>query len=392
MVLLASLAALALQGGSVSPQQHLLGDPIRRPTSRVWIVDHAGGADFTTVQPAVDAAAPGDLVVVRSVGSSHSYAGFTLEGKGLSMVGVGSSTLIAPITFAASVVMHDIPAEHFVSIRNLAFRADARDVHGVLWLEDCRAEFGGLLAPPLALRRANECVAVRCVTNASTFRIVARHAAADLVDSSLHLFESTLQGSRGKSCTASGDLHGGDGVLARDSFLLAFDSQLEGGQAGTYWDPLIGCRPGQDGLAYRATNVTAYQLDTSFVGGVSGAITTFLGVPRSLRGPALVEEGDPLHLTITGPPGDTVVTLLAPRPEVVFAPTLYGTRLVGETPAVAIQGTMPASGVLEVDLALPPLAPGSELATWVVQSLQIDPQNSYLSSGTLVHVVRAGIL
>ena len=42
-----------------------------------------GAADFTTIQAAVDAALDGDTVLVRS---ATSYAAFTLDGKGLSIV------------------------------------------------------------------------------------------------------------------------------------------------------------------------------------------------------------------------------------------------------------------------------------------------------------------
>ena len=50
--LLQVAAALLLATGAHAAQQ-------------VWVVDPAGGGDFTTIQPAVDAAADGDVVFVR---------------------------------------------------------------------------------------------------------------------------------------------------------------------------------------------------------------------------------------------------------------------------------------------------------------------------------------
>ena len=45
-------------------------------SSKTWIVDDDGGpgVDFTDIQPAIDAAAPGDLIVVRN----GDYNGFIL--------------------------------------------------------------------------------------------------------------------------------------------------------------------------------------------------------------------------------------------------------------------------------------------------------------------------
>jgi len=40
-----------------------------------WVVDDSGGADFTTIQAAVDAASPGDVLLVQA----GSYAAFTLD-------------------------------------------------------------------------------------------------------------------------------------------------------------------------------------------------------------------------------------------------------------------------------------------------------------------------
>jgi pectin methylesterase-like acyl-CoA thioesterase len=48
----------------------------------VHVVDASGGGDFTTLQAAVNAAADGDTLLVRS----GSYDGFLLTGKGLSIV------------------------------------------------------------------------------------------------------------------------------------------------------------------------------------------------------------------------------------------------------------------------------------------------------------------
>ena len=53
----------------------------------VLVVDAAGGGAFTQIQPAVDAALPGDLVLVRA----GDYEGFTIAGKSVNVVGDGTT-------------------------------------------------------------------------------------------------------------------------------------------------------------------------------------------------------------------------------------------------------------------------------------------------------------
>ena len=51
----------------------------------VWTVDFDGSGDFDEIQPAVDAAADGDVILVAPGG----YAPFRISGKGLRVHGAG---------------------------------------------------------------------------------------------------------------------------------------------------------------------------------------------------------------------------------------------------------------------------------------------------------------
>lgn len=136
--------------------------------------------------------------------------------------------------------------------------------------------------------------------------------------------------------------------------------------------------------------MTTFELQSSFPHGVAGVMTTFPGSARSLVAPALASDGAVVQATIRGTPGSTVWTLRSPAPESVFSTLLYGTVAVGASPRTTFAGTLPASGTLAVDLALPPLAPGQAFASWIVQSLQNDGTVPYVSSPSLVDVVPAG--
>lgn len=57
----------------------LLASPV---TASTWVVDDSGGGDFTSIQAAIDAAQPGDVLRVKA----GSYAAFTLD-RGLSILG-----------------------------------------------------------------------------------------------------------------------------------------------------------------------------------------------------------------------------------------------------------------------------------------------------------------
>ncbi len=70
-----------------------------------WIVDAAGGggSQFTDIQSAVDAAVDGDRILVRA----GTYAGFTIDGKGLAVLGDPGAGLFAS---APSVTVRHIVA------------------------------------------------------------------------------------------------------------------------------------------------------------------------------------------------------------------------------------------------------------------------------------------
>ena len=371
------LAALVLQLAGIQSPAIEIRDPLPIPQRRVWVVDATGAGDFLEIQPAVDAAGTGDLVLVRA----GDYGSFTIDGKSLSIVGPGA------LPSERSVVVKNIAAGELVVLRALGGTGfSAQDVTGVLWLEDV------FLATPLqspgspaaSLVDVGACV----VTDSQAGTAGGLFGGASGISirrSSLHLFESLAQAEAGSVCHPPGNKNGGTGLVALDaSFVLLFDSELRGGNTQ--------CITGSKGISLSVQSSSAWQLDSSFPNGISGSVTTLPGLPRSLSAPPLVSAGAPIQVTITGPPGDSVFTLLAAEPEVTFAPSLSGTLLTGLKPKVSAHGAIPASGVLTVELSVPSLRAQDEFQTWILQSLHWDGQSSYLSSGSLVHVVEPAFL
>ena len=103
--------------------------------SATWVVDGAGGGDFLTIQPAVDAAGPGDSVLVRA-GLYRGRVNISPEKDGLHLIGDGApgSVIVTADTVAIRVGRTD-PA---VRIENLTITSGG--VMGALFTQEAKVE------------------------------------------------------------------------------------------------------------------------------------------------------------------------------------------------------------------------------------------------------------
>lgn len=125
----------------------LFATPLWPQAGSVWTVDEAlgPGADFAELQPAVDAAADGDLVLVRS----GTYAPFVLEfGKAVSVLAdagaevlvVGDAVRLWQTTSPGPILLSGLRVcgnEECADTGSVRGGLNSHDVGGPLWIQDC---------------------------------------------------------------------------------------------------------------------------------------------------------------------------------------------------------------------------------------------------------------
>lgn len=230
----------------------------------VHIVDDDGGAAFSDIQSAVDAAAPGDIVLVRA----GTYAGFVIDAKPLSVAGLGP--LLNSVRIEGSTSVRNIAPDDQVLLSRLTLQgADGavapplghglslRASEGSLRLQSCIV-LGGELGSPFDAEGAGP---------ASL-----SGAAAILVDDcdDVVLMDVGCEGGLGQSVTTGPGGPGGPGLAVTRSTLAVLDCTLVGGVGGSS-NPSGLELGGTGGVGVQLTrNTTLFALGGRFMGGFGG--------------------------------------------------------------------------------------------------------------------------
>lgn len=395
----------------------------------VLVVDDDGGpgVDFTELQPAIDAAAEGDVLLVRD----GDYGGFTVQAKSLQIVADTGMPRVG------SIAVRDLQPGQAVLLRGFrsapvlaAAALELTNDLGPVWIEDC--DLGQTASPPsipVALPgpglRAAGCsgvALVRCQVRGGHAADTAGLPGLTVESSSVWLYDTRVDGA---DAFHEGAQNGppGTGVLVESGFLWASGSHLEGGAGhpGGGGFPAASCTefpagPGGTGLYLVAGKVRL--LDTDVLGGRGGEgafgippgfcpdgptgpefvqdgglFHEFAGEARSFMAGGPVREGESAMLSFRGEPGDAVFLLLALQQSHEFRPELTGVLLLPEPPAISLAGTIGADGAtLFAEIPVPDFGPGFCSLTVYAQSIHLEPGGAlFLGPGSAVLVLDDGL-
>lgn len=389
----------------------------------VWTVGGVG-ADFLQIQPAVDAASDGDLILVRESGGNP-YSSFSVNGKSLTIQGEGEGEAVAvqsglfsigPLT---PVTILNVGPLQSVTVRNLGFNsftlddfADAArvwDCDGPVVFEDC--EFYSWTRSGLDVIRSLGVTFERCTIESrgtywySYLGQVFESPGLLSRDSVLFLHDCEVIGGPGfgASSTFTGQIPasvGSPGMVVRSGQAFLQGTTVRGGDGGAGVAQL--CAPGEAGG--HAVEVGAWTTGPGLVrvfdstllpggGGVpdpecalpagpdgldvfleDGARVDLDGVARSFVWSSPVREGESLDATYTGVPGDLVFLIYAPGPVQGFF--FDSLQVAVHFDLVQFQtlfrGVLPASGELADSFLVPPLSPAKEFARVLGQVMIVD--------------------
>jgi hypothetical protein len=386
------------------PQALFLSGSALFAQGQVWHVASGGGADFTTIQAAVDAASDGDTIVV----ANGSYpAGFLVDAKSLTITAAAGVAVQS-----GGITVRNLGPTQSVAIRRIGSTgvsstsgAVLLNNQGPVWLEDLALGFSFPLPffPPVVGLDVSGCadvVLARCtVSSTGPFSFGADgNPGLRASASGIHLFECTVQGaSLGQGAYWDGVLpdgatRGGPGAELSDSFLVASGSTFRGG-IGPDGGLCSAGGPGGYGLI-SGVGSEAWLLDTLLVGGEGGCgLDIFCpcapsGAPSLLTGGSIsllsghgrdytlsspVAGGGTFELDFSGVPGDLVFSLVSLGQAPSFQPALGGTLVLPVPPILVAHGRVDAlTGILPpVALSAPVLPPGVGALTVYAQGAAV---------------------
>ncbi len=368
-----------------------------------WIVDklNGPGTNFVDIPPAIAAAAPGDVIIVRT----GIYAPFTLS-HGLSILGQGS------VRTSGAIAVNAVPAGEIAVIRNVVpnllvswgIAIQVSSCSGVVLLQRLDCHIGV---------NASTDVRIQDVTSGPV--LVDSATGLEIVDSRVQIVKSSFSGGWGKDadCVNMGG-DGGTGVYCLGASRVHFSlSTARGGDKGAD-DPVCGQPSGYIGSGlvvgdYPPLNRLELILTGSGIGHLAGGAAQH-GGPDSWfsmevhnaqvwssgmlytgMAPIVYTGGTLVTLLATEPtlemigtpaPGGMITLRLRAEPGTVARLNLGKTPIVQATPGILVEalvqkersfdrGVVPASGVIDSVWSFAPSAPQGKLLIFQVRL--VDP-------------------
>lgn len=300
---------------------------------RTWVVDSGRlpGYDFATIDQAVQAAAPGDVIEVRpAIGG---YSAPTIN-KGIALLALGDVPLFGPMTIVG------IPAGQSVSVKGFQMADTSNFVGstpivcqaspGTIHLEAIKGG-GGRLGPGLQVTDCAHVSATECSLGAGTslfFQLPNWNAAGGNVGvsalrSSLSLVRVKAPGAISVGVPSRPGFGGSwSGIVAKDSRLALAECEVGGGSGYCGGAPGFCFALGAPTAALVATNCTLTLRDTTLTGGkYDVGQCTGCGAPAlNLQATGSILDPAKAHLTAKGvKPGQNLSLSLTSSVQAAFA-------------------------------------------------------------------------
>ena len=370
----------------------------------VRVLDATGSQSFLAIQPAVDAADDGDVLLV----AGGVYAGFTITAKSLTVLGDPGANVVVD---GAVVVTGETPGGVVLAglkLQSSGFPALRVQSGSDVWVRGCEllgrdgVGFGTDGTTGAQVTTADvvfDACSIRGGSGADNpnsfgFAGNGRPGVTASSQARVALYGCAVVGGDG----GDGDERGGSGATACSAagagFVHAAQSSFSGGDGGVgMFGP---CGGGGHGLSAPAGSLAvdgSYAGGSHGCGGIGGSPTTgaitFLSGARDFDAAPASSDAAAWNVTVAGQPGDRAFLVGAVLPAFRPVPSQAGVRLV-PTPApvsVVPLGTVGAGGTLSVPVALGALPAGVPLRRLFLQGLVIDAQGATKLASPLPLVV-----
>ena len=341
--------------------------PSLASAQRVIVV--GAGGQFSTIQPAIQAAQPGDVVIVRS----GTYPAFFVD-RGITVIGEGA-TLTVPVHYP-SINVSNIPPGQRAVVRGgftgfPLLNVSVRDSGGHVHLQGLSVQLFAGNCAHLTVSGMNTMGSARTFSITDSKALIRQcqlecSNSLQLQNSSVVIAESTVRGLGNLLFPGTAvTLNGGSLTVAgaADTVLTATGAQWPAIDvvAGTVvLEPAVTLQPSGTAPPVRGGTVLSQRVPSVLIDFAPNGFTTRLHAPGALRGHTL---------------------LSLPLPGSVALP--FGDLWLDPLHLVLDSGSMPASGIrTSSTVVLPPgLPPG---ITIVVQGLVAQPTGIQLSTAAVM--------
>ena len=376
----------------------------------VWVIDAAGGGDFTEIADAMPQTGEGWVLLVRP----GTYdAPVTIANQGLTILADGTG----PVVLTEPLTVRDLGFQRDVILSGLELREGflAEDCHGLVRFQGCTTPPPTAPVPPppntqywqwsdcgigLSKQTVSGCRGVTFVDcelhgargedageGANTWDGAPGQHGLHVIDSDVVLYDCVLVGGRGGDALASGhfSVHagaGGDGLHIDDPNAWARVCRLQAsGQSGGGFLPSgngsFGVVFGCDGADVRSATPTNVEVATH--------------ADLSLEAPPILIGATPAPLVVEGTPGAGVFLVSSNEPFWRPLHRTVGVLHLAHPLQFTSLGVIPSSGVLATTIEDPGPAAIDGFVSLQLQVFAAETGSRYLSQPRRVVVLHPGL-